>query len=142
MTKFDKMNDLSQKEIDRIIQLKNEKKNHWGSAFAHAAWFYEFRRKNPHCSHPHLLILEAPLDSPETVQSSLNLSKLPSVEQATLDGDDGEDQKKTLINVCLLDEISDKAVTLWIVRNRTCKFKHIWVNLQGERRLATKLLPY
>ena len=144
------MNNLSQKEIDRITQLKKEKRNHWGSAFAQAEWFYEFRQKNPRCSHPYLLILEAPLESPEIVQSSANLSKVPSVEQATLDGGgDGEEQQKgekKSINVCLLDEISHKAIMLWILRNnRICKklkYQYIWVKLQGERRLATQLLAY
>lgn len=134
------MHDLSQAETDHYLRLKAEERNHWGSAFEQAAWFHGFKRKNPECLHPHLLILDSPLGSANAVRDSANLSELPSVEQATLDGDDGEARENS-IQVCLLDESSHKAVKRWVSGNQMCDWKYIWVHLQGERRLAMKLFP-
>lgn len=122
---------LSQRDVRRIMQLRKEMKDHW---------FDNFCRENPHCSRPQLLILDAPLESPETVQRSVGLAKLPSVVQATLDGDDGKGQEEKPISVCVLDERGHRAIISWILRNAKGKLKFIWVNVQGERREATKII--
>lgn len=144
MIQLDNMNEMSPAEIARIVQLKNEKPDRWGSAFEHHAWAQQFRENNPLCSHPHILILEAPLDSPEIVQNSINLANPPPIEYVTLDEDDGEEEQrgKKITKVCMLDDSSHKAIHRWICLSQECRHKNIWVYLRSERRLAIKLRPY
>lgn len=141
-TASDNMTGLSYGEILQITQLKAQQKDRWGSAFEHAAWVREFRRRNPECTHPCLLILEPPLDAPKCVRDSVGMSELPLVDHAVLDGDGGEEQQRgEAVRVYRLDDSGHGAVARWILQNHVCSYQHVWVRFKGERRLAMKLTP-
>lgn len=132
---------LSQEESERILQLKLQKKDHMTPKFQQYFFYQQFQQKYPDRL-SRLLILGPPLNSPESVQSSINLIKLPPVEEATIDEPNDEGQKGKIVKVCLLDESSLDDIDWWIYQNRICRSKLIWVHLQGERRLALKLFPH
>lgn len=135
------MYELSKEESERILQLKMQKKDHMTWKFEQYYFFQQFQQQHPDRL-SHMLILEPPLSTPESVQNSIKMAQLPPVEDATIDEDNGEGQKEKTIKVCLIDESSYKAIGLWTAQNRLCRHGLVWASLQGERRLAMKLVPY
>lgn len=129
------MYELSKEESERILHLKMQKKDHMTSKFKQHYFFQQFQQQHPDRL-SHMLILEPPLSTPESVQNSIKMAQLPPVEDATIDEDNGEGQKEKTIKVCLIDESSVIKLSVYGLR----KTVYVVMDLFGSAYKANVVL--
>jgi hypothetical protein len=128
---------MSLEEQMRTKKLKEEKRFPWSDS----AWEAAARRihEPPPPPRIHLIILQAPLDTPAVIKQLAGLSEMPAVEQTKTIPEEGEEEET--VSVCRLSDNPYCEISEWIVEGGDYFLKPVYVVFEGKRKAARKAIP-
>ena len=87
----------------------------------------------------HLIILQAPLDTPAVIKQLAGLSEMPAVEQTKTIPEEGEGEET--VSFCRLSDNPYCEVAEWIIEGGDYFLKPVYVVFEGKRKAAWKAIP-
>ena len=128
---------MSPEEQMRIKKLKEQKRFPWSAS----AWEAAARRihEPPLPPRIHLIILQAPLDTPAVIKQLAGLSEMPAVEQTKTIPEEGEGEET--VSFCRLSDNPYCEVGEGITEGGDYFLKPVYVVFEGKRKAAWKAIP-
>ena len=127
---------MSWKEQMKIEELKNQEPDRW----SHEAWAEATRRfHQPEPPRVHLILLKAPLGTPEMIQQVAGLSEIPTIERTTTFPEQGK--REETVSFCRVDDDGYCKISDWMGRSPDLFRTYIFVMFEGQRKAAWVAVP-